>query len=142
MIAQSNLKAQVKCESCGEAYEVNAAELTKYRTTKSKGTTKTELQGIALIRKPKYSYYAKKIDCPHCKRTTYVEVININELTEQLQQPLLTIGIRTLIQMAIGGLVILLIASIPIHFINLQNQKKVEEMERQYYEDIKDRYGF
>lgn len=142
MIAQSGLIAQVKCESCGKVYEVNARELIKYRSTKSTSVTKTQRKGIVFVNRPKYGYYAKKIDCPHCKRTTYAEVLNINELTDQLQQPFFMLGMRTIIQMAIGGFVIMLITSVPIHFINLQDKKKAEELERQYEEEIKDRYGF
>lgn len=141
MVAKSGLKAQVKCESCGKIYEMNAGELTKYWTTKSSSVTKTKREGIALVNRPEYKYYAKKIDCPHCKRTTYAEVLDINQIADSLQKPLFTLGIRTLLQMAIGGFVIMLIVSIPMHFVRLQDKKRAEELERQQYEEVKDRYG-
>lgn len=142
MVAESGVKGQVRCETCGTIYEVDASELSKYWGEKSKKVTKTKRTGPVLVREPEYKYYAKKVYCPHCKRTIYAEVLNINEITGKLQKSLFRIGIRTFIQMAIGGFLIMMIMSIPIYFLHLQNQKKVEELKRQQYEEIKDRYGF
>ena len=141
LIARSDFKGHVRCEKCGTVYEVSPKEFTNSYMVKSQSVTKTKRKGIAFINKPVYKYYAKKFYCPHCKKKMYAQVLNINEINVQMQAPSMKIGIRWLILMFVGGLVIMAAMSIPMHFANKYREHKVENMKRQYYEELKDRYG-
>src|SRR5699024_2653085 len=97
--------------------------------------------GAAFVNRPQYSYYAKKFDCPCCGKRRYAQVLNTNELNEMVAGSTIKTGIRWLIIMAAGGLIILAAAAIPLHYANRAVDKRIEELEQQRYEDFKERYG-
>lgn len=140
VVAGVNFIGHVECETCKTKYDVSAAEFVKSYIAKSRSVTKTEVKGSMLINRPNYSYYAKKFYCPHCKKKRYAQVLNINEINDLSLKPALKTGLQWLLIMFIGGLIILTIARIPMHFANNAAEKRVEEMRQQQYEELKKRY--
>ena len=141
VVAGADFIGHVKCEKCGTEYEVSAEEFTQSYMSKSRSVTRTKIQGGASVNRPQYSYYAKKIQCPCCGKKRYAQVLNINEINQMMTRPVLRAGIRWLILMGIGGVLILAVASIPLHFADRAREQRVEELREQQYEDFKERYG-
>ena len=141
VVAGADFVGHVKCEKCGTEYEVSAEEFTKSYMSKYRSVTRTKIQGGASVNRPQYSYYAKKFQCPCCGKKRYAQVLNINELNQMMTRPVLRAGIRWLILMGIGGVLILAVASIPLHFADRAREQRVEELREQQYEDFKERYG-
>lgn len=141
VVAGADFVGHVKCEKCGTEYEVSAEEFTQSYMSKSRSVTRTKIQGGAFVNRPQYSYYAKKIQCPCCGKKRYAQVLNINEINQMMTRPVLRAGIRWLILMGIGGVLILAVASIPLHFADRAREQRVEELREQQYEDFKERYG-
>lgn len=135
-----NFIGHVECEICKTKYDVSAEEFTKSYVGKSRSTTKTKAKIGMLINRPSYRYYAKKFYCPHCKKKRYAQVLNINEINNMSLKPVLKTGLQWLLIMFIGGLLILTIARIPMHFANNTVEKRVEEMRQQQYKELKERY--
>ena len=142
VIVRSDFTGHVKCEKCGTEYTVNAAEFTKTAMAKSISVTKTKFVNGALINQPHYKYYAKKFYCPKCGKRRYAQILNVNELNGMMEKPMLRAGMRWLVYMCIGGMIILAVAAIPMHFINQAREQHVEELKEQRYEEFKERYGF
>ena len=141
VVAGADFIGHVKCEKCGTEYEVSAEEFTQSYMSKSRSVTRTKIQGGAFVNRPQYSYYAKKFQCPCCGKKRYAQVLNINEINQMMTRPVLRAGIRWLILMGIGGVLILAVASIPLHFADRAREQRVEELREQQYEDFKERYG-
>ena len=141
LIVYADFIGHVKCEKCGTEYEVSAEEFTKSYMSKYRSVTRTKIQGGASVNRPQYSYYAKKFQCPCCGKKRYAQVLNINELNQMITGPVLRVGIRWLILMGIGGVLILAVASIPLHFADQAREQRVEELREQQYEGFKERYG-
>ena len=141
VVAGADFVGHVKCEKCGTEYEVSAEEFTQSYMSKSRSVTRTKIQGGAFVSRPQYSYYAKKFQCPCCGKKRYAQVLNINEINQMMTRPVLRAGIRWLILMGIGGVLILAVASIPLHFADRAREQRVEELREQQYEDFKERYG-
>ena len=141
LAAEAGFVGHVKCEKCGTEYEVSSAEFTKSYMSKYKSVTRTKIQGGAFINRPQYKYYAKKFQCPGCGKKRYAQVLNINEINNMMTGPVLRAGVRWLIMMFIGGVLILAAASIPLHFADQAREQKVEELREQQYEEFKERYG-
>lgn len=141
VVAGADFIGHVKCEKCGTEYEVSAEEFTKSYMSKYRSVTRTKIQGGAFVNRPQYSYYAKKFQCPCCGKKRYAQVLNINEINQMMTRPVLRAGIRWLILMGIGGVLILAVASIPLHFADRAREQRVEELREQQYEDFKERYG-
>ena len=141
VVAGADFVGHVKCEKCGTEYEVSSAEFTKSYTTKYRSVTRTKIKGGAFVNRPQYSYYAKKFQCPCCGKKRYARVLNINEINQMMTRPVLRVGVRWLILMGIGGVLILAAASIPLHFADRAREQRVEELREQQYEDFKERYG-
>lgn len=141
VVAGADFVGHVKCEKCGTEYEVSAEEFTQSYMSKSRSVTRTKIQGGAFVNRPQYSYYAKKFQCPCCEKKRYAQVLNINEINQMMTRPVLRAGIRWLILMGIGGVLILAVASIPLHFADRAREQRVEELREQQYEDFKERYG-
>lgn len=141
VVAGADFVGHVKCEKCGTEYEVSAEEFTQSYMSKSRSVTRTKIQGGAFVNRPQYSYYAKKFQCPCCGKKRYAQVLNINEINQMMTRPVLRAGIRWLILMGIGGVLILAVASIPLHFADRAREQRVEELREQQYEDFKERYG-
>ena len=140
-MATSGCVGRMRCEHCGAEYEVGASELMRVGLSKSVSVTKTRREGAALVDEPHYLRYSKKLPCPHCGRTTYAQVLNINEINNMMTGPVLRAGVRWLVMMFIGGVLILSAASIPLYFVDQAREQKVEELREQQYEDFKERYG-
>ena len=134
--------AHVQCEKCGMHYDVSASDFSKSFVSKYKSVTRTKVEKGALINRPHYSYYAKKLYCPKCKKKRYAQVLNVNELNYMMEKPMLQSGLRWLLIMVIGGAIILAIAAIPMHFSNQAREQRVEELKEKQQEIIKERYGF
>ena len=141
VVAGADFIGHVTCEKCGTEYEVSAEEFTKSYMSKYRSVTRTKIQGGASVNRPQYSYYAKKFQCPCCGKKRYAQVLNINEINQMMTRPVLRAGIRWLILMGIGGVLILAVASIPLHFADRAREQRVEELREQQYEDFKERYG-
>lgn len=141
VVAGADFIGHVKCEKCGTEYEVSAEEFTKSYMSKYRSVTRTKIQGGASVNRPQYSYYAKKFQCPCCGKKRYAQVLNINEINQMMTRPVLRAGIRWLILMGIGGVLILAVASIHLHFADRAREQRVEELREQQYEDFKERYG-
>lgn len=141
LILKSGFTVHVKCEKCGTVYETSSDEFAKPGISKSRSVSRTKITGAAFVNRPQYSYYAKKFDCPCCGKRRYAQVLNINELNDMVAGSTIKTGIRWLIIMAAGCLIILAVAAIPLHFANRAVDKRIEELEQQRYEDFKERYG-
>ena len=125
MIIKSGLTGHVKCEKCGTEYDVSAEEFTKSYMVKSKSMTRTQVSGAAFVNRRTYSYYAKKFFCPCCGRRQYAQVLNINELGSQMEKPTIRNGIRWLIFMLIGGVLIMAVMSITMHFADRAAEQRI-----------------
>lgn len=141
LILKSGYTVRVKCEKCGTVYEAGSEELAKPGISKSRSVTRTKRIGTAFVNRPQYSYYAKKFECPCCGKRRFAQVLNINELNDMVTGATIKTGIRWLIIMAAGGLIILAAAAIPMHFANRAVDKQIEELKQQRYEDFKEQYG-
>ena len=141
LILKSGFTVHVKCEKCGTEYQVSAEEFTKSYMSKYRSVTRTKMQGGAFVNRPQYTYYAKKFQCPCCGKKRYAQVLNINEINQMMTRPVLRTGVRWLILMGIGGILILAVATIPLHFADRAREQRVEELREQQYEDFKERYG-
>ena len=141
LIVDADFIGHVKCEKCGTEYQVSAEEFTKSYMSKYRSVTRTKMQGGAFVNRPQYTYYAKKFQCPCCGKKRYAQVLNINEINQMMTRPVLRTGVRWLILMGIGGILILAVASIPLHFADRAREQRVEELREQQYEDFKERYG-
>lgn len=142
MVASGDFKAHVQCEKCGTKYDVSAAEFSKSFVSKYKRVTRTRIEGGAFVNRPRYSFYAKKFYCPKCGKRRYAQILNVNELNGMMEKPMLRAGMRWLVYMCIGGMIILAVTAIPMHFINQAREQHVEELKEQRYEEFKERYGF
>ncbi len=142
MTIKSGLTGHVKCEKCGTEYDVSAEEFTKSHMSKSKSMTRTQVSGAAFVNRRTYSYYAKKFFCPCCGRRQYAQVLNINELTSRMEKPAVKNGIRWLIFMVIGGVLIMAVMSIPMRFADRAAEQRIEKLREERVEELKERYGF
>ena len=136
IIESLDTKVHVKCEKCGLEYDVQPKEITKTYLSKSKSITKTKMKDGALINKPEYGYYSKKFFCPNCNKMEYAKVQNVNELNDKILKSTSKSYIKCFIMMIIGGLIILLITSIPMIILNKTQQNKIEDLKKQQYEQF------
>ena len=81
----------------------------------------------------------KEIPLSGCGRKRYAQVLNINEINRAMEKPMLRTGMRWLLLMCIGGMLILAAAAVPMHFLNQARERQVEELREQRYEELKDR---
>ena len=58
-----------------------------------------------------------------------------------MTRPVLRAGVRWLILMFIGGMIILAALSVPMHFADRARDQRIEELKERQYEDFKERYG-
>lgn len=149
LIIQSGMVAHVKCEKCFTEYDVNAEEFTKSRGAKSVTVTKTQVKGVVLDNSPNYQYYAKKFLCPGCGKKDYAQVLNHAEILQQNRPIALDEGMKYLLRMVLGGVVIMLVMSIPITIARKVEEKRAEKqkeeqreaLEQQWKEHIFEIYG-
>lgn len=141
VIVSNDFVAHVQCETCGTYYDVDASEFTKSHFSKHRSVTKTKVEKGALVNRPHYNYYAKKLHCPKCEKKQYAQVLNVNEINRMTEKFMLRSGLRWLIIMAIGGAMILATASIPLHFVDQARKQNIEDLKEQRYNQFKERYG-
>lgn len=110
--AASGCVGRVRCEHCGAEYEVDASELTRMGFSKSLSVTKTRREGAVLVDEPHYLRYSKKLLCPHCGRTAYAQVLNINELRDATRSGFVKAGVTHLLLMVAGGALVLAVTGI------------------------------
>lgn len=136
-----NFVAHVKCEKCGVEYDVSAAECIQEPMVKSKSITRTKRKGFALAQEREYQSYAKKFHCPCCQEKCYAQITNISEIQAIMRKPMMEAGIRCIIAMLIGAMVIFAASSIPMYFVHKVEQRRGEDMRQQQYEQFKENYG-
>lgn len=141
VIVSQDFVAHVQCETCGTHYDVDTSEFTKTHFSKHRSVTKTKVEKGALVNRPHYNYYAKKLHCPKCGKKQYAQVLNVNEINRMTEKFMLRSGLRWLIIMAIGGAMILATASIPLHFVDQARKQNIEDLKEQRYDQFKERYG-
>lgn len=140
-VAQSGFTAHVKCECCGTVYDVSSAEFAHSLVVKSKRISRTQMKGPAIVAKHSILYYAKRFNCPTCGKRHYAQVLNLDEIQEKTHKTLVKTGMQGIAAMVIGGILIITLFQIPIHFANKEAQRRVEEMKQQQYEQFKQDYG-
>lgn len=134
------IKAKVRCSNCNHEMEVDLKDLTNSFFVKQKSITKTKLKGGMLINQPKYLSYQKKLYCPNCNEKHFFEVLNINEITKQTTPQTIKIALKGLVAMFIGGIVILIITSIPLNIMNQNRKEEIKQLKQQQYEEFRQNY--
>ena len=98
------------------------------------------MQNGAFVHQRDYRYYARKFLCPQCGKKHYAQVLNIRELNEKMTRPALQIGIRWMLIMVIGGVLVMAVAGIPLYFVDRAAKQQAEEMRQQRYEELWEEY--
>ena len=140
MAVREDFIARVKCEKCGTEYEVKAEEFSGSHMVKSISTFRSGIQNGAFVHQRDYRYYARKFLCPQCGKKHYAQVLNIRELNEKMTRPALQIGIRWMLIMVIGGVLVMAVAGIPLYFVDRAAKQQAEEMRQQRYEELWEEY--
>lgn len=140
LTAGEDFVGHVRCEKCGTEYTVKAGDFNKGFMGRYRRVTRTKIHGAAFVNSPYYSYYAKKFDCPCCRKRRYAQVLNIHEINQDMRGKTLKAGLHWLILMFIGGMLILVLAAIPLSFLDRASRRQAEDMRQQRYEEWKERY--
>ena len=140
LIFKGDFTGQIKCVKCGHTYTAGPAEFARSSMVRSRSISKTEVRNGMFIQRPKYSYYARKFQCPFCRKRVYGQVLNINEISDRMMAPAIKSGMRWLIYMCIGGFAIMMVMDVCIHFADQANKRRVDELRQEYYEDLKEQY--
>ena len=111
-VAGSGFVGHAVCEKCGARFDMAGAELAHGFLTKSRSVTKTRVQGGALVNEPRYSKFAKRVQCPVCGENAWVDIENVNELNAQLRAMQLRCGVKWLLIMVAGGVVVMAVRGI------------------------------
>ena len=131
----------VKCENCGLEYCISPEEFYNTYFSKTKSINKTKAKCIALANEPEYLSVSKKFNCPHCGEKHYAQIINAMQIFQENKSIVMQYSIKSLIKMAIGGLIIIIIMNIPISIAKKARLDKVEQMKQERYENFKKDYG-
>ena len=67
-------------------YDVSTEDFLKHGSNKSRSVTRSQVKGIAIDNSPKYTYMAKRFNCPGCGTNHWVEVLNYNEYQSQAKR--------------------------------------------------------
>ena len=140
VVAGGDFTGHVKCEKCGTEYDVSPAEFTESSIVKSRSVSKTQFKKGAFVDRPRYRYFAKKFYCPNCKRKRYAQVLNVNEINDLMLVPSVKTGLRWIITMVIGGMIIISVMQIPMYFADRHAEQRIEDMKQQQYEEFLERY--
>ncbi len=141
IVENSDFDVKLKCEKCGMEYEAESKELMKTFFSKSRSTTKTQAMGPVLVNNPKYSYYSKKFFCPECNKLEYAQILNLNEVQDKILKSTLKSYIKFFAMMIIGGLIILILTSIPMTVLNKMKEDKIKDLKDKQYEQFLDNYN-
>ena len=135
---ESNVAIHAKCESCGGLYDVTAKEFNSSYVSKYKYISRTKMSGIAAVHKPQFTYYAKKLPCPYCKKKKYAQIVNINEIQDLSISSMLKGGAKWMAAMVAGGLLLLAVMGA----LSWHNQQKAEDIKQERYEELRNSYNF
>ncbi len=124
----------------GTEYTVTPEEFYSVKLAKSSSVKKTKLKGIALVNEPDIKYYAKKFKCPNCNEKHFAKVLNTNDLFEQNKSVNIKVAIKWIVNMFIGGILIIFLTNIPLSFAK-KRLDKAEQMKEEMYNSIKEQYG-
>lgn len=138
--AENNIKIHAKCEKCGREYEVTAADFAMSYGVKYKSVTRTRMRGIAAVNEPQFTYYAKKLYCPYCKRRKYAQIINLNEIQDTSVSSIVKAGKKWMAAMVAGGVLILDVMGGITSVVFKHNEEKTENIRQQRYVDLKQKY--
>lgn len=138
--SRSGFKAHIKCESCGTEFDVSAKEALRISMTKTKSTTRTRVQGAALVNRPVYSSYAKKFYCKNCGNKTFGQVLNLEEIHDSFKPPVTREVLKGFAMMIVGGLAVIIIMQIPMSIARMEKEKEIEQMKQQQLEQIREQY--
>lgn len=78
-VEASGLRYRLRCEACGTEFELAPRAYARSKAQRSRSVTRTEARGVALVRRPRYGYLAKRFVCPACGERHWCEVLNANE---------------------------------------------------------------
>ena len=140
-MAGAHLVAHAVCGECGSRFDVDSSELAKTFMSRSRSVTRTKVHGAALVNEPRYSSFSKKVRCPRCGREIWANVENVNELNAQMRPAVLRIGVRWLVVMVAGGLVVLAISAAAMGVANRAAEARTEELRQQQRDALMERYG-
>ena len=139
---ESDVAIHAKCESCGGLYDVTAKEFNSSYVSKYKYISRTKMSGIAAVHKPQFTYYAKKLPCPYCKKKKYAQIVNINEIQDLSISSMLRGGAKWMAAMVAGGLLLLAAMGASTKILSWRNQQKAEDIKQERYEELRNSYNF
>ena len=128
--AQSDFKVHVQCQTCGAIFDVSPKEAMRITMTKTRSTTKVKRQGEFLVSQPEYSRFEKKFYCQNCEKKTYGHIYNLREMQKSMRVPITKEVLKGFARLVIGGLIILFLMQIPMHFAKQEREENVEQMKQ------------
>ena len=93
----------VRCETCGQEYEVSVEEFLKSNATKSRSLAKTKMNGPMLDRTPEYRYLARRFACPGCHGKCWAEVLNYNKYQSENRKTVIMYALLAAAGFVAGG---------------------------------------
>lgn len=109
---KKNVNLIVKCEKCGTEHNASMEEFFSTLLSKSK-TIKLAVKVAGVGEKfERVNYFAKKFECPKCKKKTWSEIKNYNEVASNNNEIILPVILKYFIRMVIGGFIIFLLCDI------------------------------
>ena len=100
------------------------------------------MSGIAAVHKPQFTYYAKKLPCPYCKKKIYAQIVDINEIQDLSISSMLRGGAKWRAAMVAGGLLLLAVMGASTKILSWRNQQKAEDIKQERYEELRNSYNF
>lgn len=79
-----------------------------------------------MVNEPDVKYYAKKLKCSNCNEKHFAKILNTNDLFEQNKSVTIKVAIKWLVNMFIGGILIIFLTNIPLLFAKKQRLDKAE----------------
>lgn len=130
---------QVECEKCGTIYNATCNQVVGVGMSKQRSVSKTKVDGPVLSNTPNYHYYSKKVQCPHCQKKEFGQILNINEYQNNTKSIVMKDGVRAFILMGVGGFMILCLMKIPFGIEQRIRLKRVQEMRQEQLRTIEER---
>lgn len=106
--ANKDAKIVVKCEKCHNEHNATIDDLLSTLMNKEKAVSVSAKIGAVGASVTNYSYFAKKIYCPTCKKKTWSEIKEYNGLALNNTKLMVPHLIKYFIRVFIGGLVIII----------------------------------
>lgn len=130
-LSKSDFKVHVQCQTCGAIFDVSPKEAMRITMTKTRSITKVKRQGAVFVSRPEYSRFEKKFYCQNCEKKTYGHIYNLREMQKSMSAPITKEVLKGFARLVIGGLIILFLMQIPMHFAKQEREEKVEQMKQQ-----------